>query len=242
MTAPWPSGPAHPSLEPDALHVWRLPLDVGSDRAAALTTNLDAGERQRAARLILPPVRARFQVAHGSLREVLARYTGGRPEDLAFDIGPHGKPSLSAGAGLEFNLSHSRGWALLALCQERELGVDIEEVRENVATAKLAKRYFAATEQAALQALPESQHREAFFATWTRKEAFLKARGSGMALPLGAFSVTVDPGGPARLETTRDDSDEAARWSMHDLDPISGFRGAVCVAAGAAVTLQRWSL
>lgn len=242
MTAPWTQGPSLPSLEHDALHVWRIPLDVPADQAAALTANLDAPERARAARLVIAVVQARFKVAHGSLREILTRYTGGRPEDLSFNIGPHGKPSLNARAGPEFNLSHSRGWALLALCQERELGVDIEEVRENVATAKLAKRYFAAAEQAALQALPESQHREAFFATWTRKEAFLKARGSGMALPLGAFEVTVGPAGPARLEATRDDPDEAARWSLHDLDPVSGFRGAVCVEAGAAVTLQRWSL
>jgi 4'-phosphopantetheinyl transferase len=158
------------------------------------------------------------------LRRLLGGFLGLEPERVELRYGPHGKPCVE---GLRFNLAHSHELALYAFSRGRELGVDLERIRPLRDAAAIAERYFSAEENAVLRSLPEIQRHEAFFRCWTRKEAYLKALGDGLARPLDSFDVTLAPGEPARLLRVQGAPDEAARWSLLHLDPAPGFVGAL---------------
>src|SRR5262249_38196538 len=142
-----------------------------------------------------------------------------------------GKPALAGQgrAGLRFNVAHSEGWALIAVTRGREVGVDLERLRAEVATPEIAARFFSPRECEALQALPGPLRAEAFFRCWTRKEAYLKATGAGLSVALDRFAVTLDPGAPAALVEHRDDPDEVKRWSLRELPAPPGFAAALAV-------------
>ncbi len=149
---------------------------------------------------------------------------------MRFAYTTYGKPLLAdetGASGLRFNLTHSHGLALLAVTRGREIGVDVERIRDNLEGEKLAERFFSPREVAALRSLPPELRREAFFHCWTRKEAYIKAVGKGLSLPLDQFDVTLHPGEPAALLATRHDSEEAQRWSMRSLAPGEGYVGAL---------------
>jgi 4'-phosphopantetheinyl transferase len=190
-------------------------------------------ERQRAERYVFEKDRRHFVVARGLLRVLLGRYLQQAPQQLCFTYGSHGKPALATatrGELLHFNVSHSHGLALYAMTHGRELGVDVERIRPAVAQEMIAERFFSSHEVTILRALPIVLQGTAFFACWTRKEAFIKAKGDGLALPLDQFDVSLAPGEPAALLRTAWDPPEAARWTMQDLAPAPGYRAAVAVA------------
>ncbi len=155
------------------------------------------------------------------------------PEEIAFDYNKYGKPTLAQTVGdqsLKFNMSHSGKLALYAFARHRELGIDVEWIKRRLNDAgQIAERFFSAAENNVLHALPESLKQEAFFNCWTRKEAYIKARGMGLSLPLDQFDVTLRPGEPARLLATRDDPRQASRWTMQALDPGKDYIAAVLV-------------
>jgi 4'-phosphopantetheinyl transferase len=126
-------------------------------------------------------------------------------------------------------LSHSDGLVLYAITRGREVGVDVERLRPDFAVLEVAKKFFSRREVTALVALPENQWPKAFFNCWTRKEAYIKARGEGLTLPLDRFDVSLVPGEPAALLYTNDDPQEASRWSLQELVPESGYVAALAV-------------
>jgi 4'-phosphopantetheinyl transferase len=199
----------------------------------SLWHTLTADECQRAERYIFAKDRAHFVVARGLLRVLLGRYLGQEPQHLRFTYGRHGKPALATetgGVALRFNVSHSHGLALYAITRGREVGVDIEHIRPEVAQEQVAERFFSPREVTVLRALPTPLQAPAFFACWTRKEAYIKATGAGLALPLDQFDVSLAPGEPAALLHTAWDPQEATRWALQDLAPAPGYRAAVAVA------------
>ncbi len=220
-------------LPADEVHVWKADLEPSAAQVQCFVEILSPDERARAARFHFARDRDRWTVARGQLRALLARYLGGLPDQFRFSLGPHGKPALAAPAGthLRFNLSHSAGLALYAVARGREVGVDVEALRPDFATDEIAERFFSPTERRALRAVPPERRCEAFFACWTRKEAYIKARGLGLAIPLDAFDVSLAPDEPAALLATRDEPGESVRWSLEALAPGPGFAGAV-VAEG----------
>jgi len=224
-------GPSPAGLRPDEVVVFRAPLDEAA--APSLAPLLSREEEARAARFAFPRERARFTVSRGRLRLLLGRLAGVEPMDLAIETTPGGKPRLAgeAGARLRFSVSHSGALWACATALGREVGLDLEEIRTDREIDRLAERTFAPAEAAAIRALPEGERAAAFHRCWTRKEAWLKARGSGIAdaIPLDSFEVEVRPGQPARVLATRPDPSDAARWSLHDLDLGPGFAGAACV-------------
>jgi 4'-phosphopantetheinyl transferase len=148
---------------------------------------------------------------------------------LRFSYNPQGKPSLTGVTDpLRFNVSHSHGIALYGVTRGREIGIDVEQVRGEVAVDQLADRFFSTQEVAALRALPAAERREAFFRIWARKEAYLKATGLGLSLALDCFDVSLTPGAAALL-ATRNDPAEAGRWSMRELVVAEGFAAALLV-------------
>jgi 4'-phosphopantetheinyl transferase len=229
----WRPAPEALSLPRDAVHIWRAPLDGPASHVQYLWSLLSADESQRAARFVFAKDRDHFVMARGLLRVLLGRYRQQTPQHLRFAYGPQGKPALAADAGgdeLSFNVSHSHGLALYAFARGRDIGVDVERIRPDVAQEKIAERFFSSREVAVLRSLPLASQAEAFFACWTRKEAFIKARGDGLALPLHQFDVSLAPGAPAALLHTAWDPHESAHWAMQDLAPASGYRAAVAVA------------
>lgn len=226
------------SVEPGEVHVFWLDLDLPAERVAALGATLSDDERARADRFLVPGIGARFAAGRGQLRAVLARYLGARPEELRFAYGPQGKPSLEA-TELRFNLSHSASRGLLAVTCGAELGADLERVRPEVDYEGLARRFFSPGEAEALRTVAPELRATAFFAAWTRKEAFIKAKGGGLSIPLDRFDVTLRPGEKAALLRTEWDPAEASRYCMESLDHSAGPGWAAAIAvATTAVRVQ----
>jgi 4'-phosphopantetheinyl transferase len=228
----WRSALEQPSLGLDAVHVWRVDLDAHSEDIDQVRAILAEDERQRADRFVFEGDRQHFIVGRGLLRKILGYYLSREPRDLRFRYSARGKPALVGEADrpiLFFNLAHSHGLALYALSWNRALGVDVERIRSDMALETVGERFFSPRERAVLGALPSEARAEAFFACWTRKEAYIKARGEGLSLPLDQFDVSVAPGEPAALLATRDDPEEAARWTLCDLEPGPGYAGALAV-------------
>ncbi len=226
-------------LSRDAVHVWRTATEVSPTRLDPFRDVLAPDERARAARFLYEDDRRRYTVARGVLRTLLGRYLDVEPASLRFRYGAHGKPALTetpGGRDVRFNLSHSYGLALHAFAVGREVGVDVERIRPNIDVAGVARHSFSPAEVEALTSLPAGQRREAFFNCWTRKEAFIKAHGEGIALGLSRFDVTLRPGEPAALLRFDDDATEAARWALCALDAGDGYKAALAVEGGG------WSL
>jgi surfactin synthase thioesterase subunit/phosphopantetheinyl transferase len=226
-TAPWPASAEVPPLAGDVVHIWRAPLEQAPECLEVLERTLSADELHRADRFHFPRDRRHFVAARGTLRTLVGRYLGREPGAIQFAYSPQGKPMLGPEAdGLRFNLTHSHGLALVALARGREVGVDLEKVRADFDGERLADRFFSAQETAQLRSLPAPRRREAFFRCWTRKEAYVKATGMGLRLPLDCFDVSLTPGSAALL-AARHDPGEVRRWSMRDLAPAPGYAGAV---------------
>jgi 4'-phosphopantetheinyl transferase len=221
-------------LAPDEVHCWRASLDVPPETSARLFTTLTSDERNRSSRFRFERDRQRFIVAHGVLRDVLARYLRTNPRDITFAYNAFGKPDLSPvfGSRLKFNLSHSAGVALIAIAADSSVGVDLECIEAQCDYAEIAQSFFSAVEIDYLDGLPSHLYAEAFFNCWTKKEAYLKARGEGLAIPLNSFSVpvTTDPARtPVDLYRAPHDIVPARRWSLYTLKPAPGYIGALAI-------------
>jgi 4'-phosphopantetheinyl transferase len=237
----WSVPPESLGLGVDEVHVWRVPLDAGPTVLDRYERFLSSDERERAGRFVFQKHRRRFIVARAVLRLLLGRYLNQEPDRLRFVYGPEGKPALAdASEGcVQFNLSHSEALALYALTRGREVGIDLEWINPRVGFEELAERFFTPGEASTLHALPDHAREAAFFACWTRKEAYMKAIGKGLSLPTQDFEVTLAPGEPAMLISTRHDPDQAIRWSLLELDAGPGFAAALA-AEGRGWNVKRW--
>ena len=213
------------------VQVWRAFLDVLPSYLESLCPILSVTERERAARFHFERDRSRFIVARASLRILMGYYLRKPPSAIRFGYGPHGKPFLvgEETVDLRFNVSHSQGLALYAVTLGAEVGVDLEYSDGNMDFEAIAERFFSVREIAALRSLPEHEKRKAFFACWTRKEAYIKARGEGLLVSLNSFSVSLIPGEPARLLDVQSDPVESSRWSFLELVPEPRYVGALAV-------------
>jgi 4'-phosphopantetheinyl transferase len=198
------------------VHIWRIELGCTPSKIAALWADLSPEEQERASRVQLPKLRERWVVSRGALRRILGRYLHAPPGALKFRVGAYGKPELDwPHENISFNLAHSSDLALLAVVNSGRVGVDAELINGDVEARDISRSFFACAEADAILALPRDRRLGAFFATWTRKEAFVKALGGGLSLPLSRFVVTVRPEEPARLISV--DWDDPSRWSLIDL-------------------------
>lgn len=223
----------------DEVHVW---LVVVSDSAAAvprLERVLSPDERASAAKLATAELRTRYVVAHGALRSVLARYLAVPPERLTFGRNAYGKPFVAGPHELRFNLSHAGDLAVIGVCQTRRLGIDVERVRADLDLDRLAAFAFSAPELAAWRRVPPAERPAAFFAAWTRKEAYVKAQGLGLALPLKSFAVALEPAAEPALVWAEGDAAAPRQWTLHALPVGPGYAGAVAVE-GPAVRARHW--
>jgi 4'-phosphopantetheinyl transferase len=210
------------------IDIWTTILRASAEDINRFSALLSPDERARQARMLVGAVRDRFTMARATLRLLAARYLGIQPPEIEFGYGPRGKPALAAtDEDLYFNLAHSEDVAVYAFARGHEVGVDVEHVREIPDMDRIARRFFAPDECAALESLAPRDRARAFYLAWTRKEAYVKAVGDGLHIPLDSFSVTLRPGEEARLIGFDTDSKFALRWNLHHLDAKPGFVGAV---------------
>lgn len=231
------------ALPENEVQLWRIDLEaLGADESRWQRV-LSADEAARAARFHFARDRRRFVATRALLRTILASYLETDAGSLRFSYSAKEKPSLGAehaDSDVRFNVTHSGGIALLAFTRRREIGVDVEQVRHDFDPGAIATRYFSAHEQNQLADLPAEEKVDAFFRCWTRKEAYIKATGDGLSLPLSQFDVSLVPGEINALLATRPDGSEASSWLLREAPAGHGYIAALCVR-GRDWTLKDWS-
>jgi len=219
------------ALPAEEVHVWYQHLKGESADVGPFQGLLSADERDKASRYHFDRHRNDFTVTRGTLRILLASYLAKPPESFDFSYSAQGKPALAnIDTNLRFNVSHTDGLAALAFTRGREIGVDVEKMRPNLEAEKLAERFFSESERQFISRLTGRALDEAFFRCWTRKEAFIKAKGGGLSIPLHQFDVSIAEDQPTALLGTRPDPSEARRWSLHNLPVKPGYAGALAVS------------
>ena len=229
-----------PVVEPDdnEVHVWmiRTAAAAGNDRNLEIV--LSAEERERAAKFKFDKDRRLYVASHAGLRLVLAGYSLIDAKQIQFTLGAAGKPQLAqaAATGWQFNLSHSHEVALVAVAQRKAVGVDVEFVKRDFAFAEIARRFFTAKEVTALLGLPEALRRQAFYKCWSSKEAFLKAKGTGLSGKLDEVEIVSGDNGSVRIEAN------VLGWSLLNLPAIDGYEAALVVEGGTfSIRCYQWN-
>jgi 4'-phosphopantetheinyl transferase len=220
------------------IEVWCIDTAAQGNSVRQLESVLSVDERERAYRFHFERHRGSFIVVRGMLRLLVGRYTGTPAAEIAFAHGPNGKPSV-AGDGVQFNLSHTDGAAVLAFARDCALGVDVECIRPMENLMQLARRFFNPLEAAQLSALPESTRARSFFLCWTRKEAYIKATGNGLSTPLSAFCVTLQADEPAHfVDLGRDTCVRPSEWMLHNLEISDAHAGAIAYCGEPRALVQ----
>ena len=230
------------TLPEDEVHVWQTNLDLAAYGFAQLRQILSWDERARADRFHFEIDRRRGIIGRGYLRLLLGQILDLPANEVRLEYDEFGKPGLIPGQGrrLEFNVSHSGELILIAIATGRAVGVDVERIRTDLDPDSIAAQFFSASERKILAALPGPARCRAFFACWTRKEAYLKAKGVGLSLPLDQFDVSFLPDEEPQLLATRPDPAEALNWKLQALDVAADYAAALA-AAGSNWKLKCWN-
>ncbi|MCW9012433.1 MAG: 4'-phosphopantetheinyl transferase superfamily protein [Gammaproteobacteria bacterium] len=214
----WHTSNENLSLDDNTIHIWLNYLNIHQARLKHLYPYLSEEEKERSEKFKFFKHRKRFIASHGFMRSVLSTYFHKSAGELKFCYSERGKPELLLTADepdIRFNLSHSNNLAILAVCKNHPIGIDIEYMGRKNEWAKLIRRFFTPTEQAGIFSLPEKQQKNAFFQVWTRKEAHMKVTGQGLHLAPGQFSVSIPPE-PARfIENLKNRTEN--HWYMQDI-------------------------
>lgn len=226
-----------PRLNANEVHLWTL--TPGAEDVAEYTSLLSPTEVDRARRFRFPALFERFVSDHGRLRLLLAGYLQADPQTLEFIENAQGKPRLSGpDCRLHFNMSHTRGVTMIAVCLDAELGVDVEALRAVEDRDSIADLYFSPIENEVLKKEAAAERDAAFLRCWTRKEAYIKARGEGLSLPLDQFAVTLAGKDRAALLHCAWDEHEPHRWMLEHLQPMAGYVGALAIEQGSWAILH----
>lgn len=228
-----------PIASREEVHLWGADLDAVAPCEGRWRPLLSSDESTRADRFRFAVDRQRFTATRAILRSILGSYLDCNPRSLIFAYSEHHKPRLALNSEIFFNVSHSGDVAWLAFTRGLEVGVDVERIRPQPDAESLAARFFSSSEQKELASYTQDQRQEAFFRCWTRKEAYIKARGAGLFLPLQDFDVSLAEGDINCLLATRPDPFDASRWSLRDIPAGAGYVGALC-AEGRSWTLRDW--
>jgi 4'-phosphopantetheinyl transferase len=234
----WITPPVQLASPESTIHVWRISLTQPGHVYKSLTGLLSSAEQERAARFKFDQHHQRFVVAHAALRSILSQYLKTTPLNLQFVNGLNGKPKLAeefARSDVRFNLSHSFDLALLAVTRGREIGIDVELVKEDYAFDDVAARFFTAQELAAFRALPVHLQRQGFFKCWTSKEAFLKAKGTGLSGKLDEVEITLSSEQRVLINAS------VPGWTLSELNPGNNYEAALVIEGGAVrIDRYRW--
>jgi len=215
--------------------IYRIPLDLSEDEIQAYHQYLSIEEKQRAAKFLSASKTREFTITRSCLRQILAQTLDSDLSLITIAHHPDGKPYLQFQPGparVCFSVSHSSDLAMIAVTLDRDIGIDVEKIRTDIDYQTLARRFFSTAEYEAIQDCSEQIQLQAFFATWTRKEAIVKAHGKGIALGLKQFDVSVDPHRPPRLLATRWEQDDIPAWTLLNIDTAPGYFASMATSDG----------
>jgi 4'-phosphopantetheinyl transferase len=231
-------------LVEDEAHVWWIPLRADARALELHRQVLSPDELDRAGRFYFDQHRNQYVIGRGAMRRILSRYVNVQPQDLEFVYGPKGKPDFTPHQNphhMRFNLSHSGGLALLGVSKNQELGVDVEFVKADFGGMEIAERFFSAKEVQTLFAIAAAERNAAFFACWTRKEAFIKAIGEGLSVPLDSFDVAFAPNARPALTRVEGNPDEVSRWNVYDIPASAEYKAAMVIEGqGHRLVYHHW--
>jgi 4'-phosphopantetheinyl transferase len=224
------------SFDDSPVQVWSVNTLFGEPDLSYLRSLLSAAECDRASRFRFDKDRNQFVTARGMLRILLSRYLGADSRHVKFVYSERGKPALAdvPHTELTFNVAHSGNMILLAFTSGHRIGIDVERLRTDIDALEIAERFFSRSEYDALRDLAENERHLGFFLGWTRKEAYVKATGDGLSLPLNQFDVSLKPAEPGRLIATRPDPSEANRWRLENLDIHPEYAAALVIERSSA--------
>jgi 4'-phosphopantetheinyl transferase len=231
------------TLGPMEAHVWYTLPDEVSDAGLIDSCHalLSAEERERHRRLVLPRNRHEYLVAHALLRVSLSRYADIEPSDWVFRTNPYGCPEIESPRvvpPIRFNLSHTDGLVACICAIDRDVGVDVENAQRRIATDEIAEASFSQEEVRSLQSQPQALRPERFFEIWTLKEAYIKARGMGLSLPLERFSLRIEEGGGIRVGFDPSLGDNAQEWQFVAMRPTARHQLAAAIRRGGGSDLE----
>ncbi len=227
------------SLQPSQLHVWSVCKSDHENRLQEYWDILNEAEKERALTFRFLKDRYCFIIARGVLRNLLGAYIQMAPDQVKFQFGHNGKPYVHHPSQIKFNISHSGDTILLGFVQKHSIGIDVEYTKRKVDVKKIAELFFAEEEVTSLFRLDQAYHTQAFYNCWTRKEAFIKAVGSGLSFPLDQFVVSLDSTKEATLIDTKWDKKEKDKWMLNTIEPGKDYIGAVSVK-GNVSDIQSW--
>ncbi len=239
VTIEWPPPPSSLSIQRGEVHVWAWDYEYSTDELSRHIAILSPDEHSRMQRFRFERDRVQYAVCHSILRILLGRYLGLSTSSISFVKNEFDKPRLApnlVASELAFNLSHTTRVGVLAIASGLSVGVDIEEVRP--VQPGTVEQYFSAHEQASLARLKDSEWLEGFYNCWTRKEAILKAEGTGLNVRLDAFDVSLRPEVKAEVLCVRPDAGFTSSWHLVELRPASGFVGALATDASTPTKIQ----
>lgn len=238
----WKQAPEQITPDPGVIDIWRISLALPEPELASFSDLLTSDETARAQRFQGRHKYREYIICRGLLRKVLGLALNCDPRDVEIRYTDQDKPYLAAPAdhgNLQFNVSHSHEQALIALTKDQPIGIDIEHLRTNLEFNKMASRFFSSKEADDLNTYTDVGIPHAFFACWTRKEAFVKALGEGIAFGLSEFSVSVDPYQHEVDLQTHWDETYAKNWSIRNIESGPGYVAALAVA-GKIKRLRYW--
>lgn len=218
-----------PILTANEVHIWKADLRLSPQQLQTVELSLSNEEIQRVKRFVFPLHQQRFAAARGILRHILSEYLHQDPSAILFDYNAFGKPYIVMdNPAIHFNLSHSNELALYAIGLQPYIGIDIEQIQENIEAESIAQRFFSMEEYTAIMNLTQDARKRAFFTIWTRKEAFIKALGDGLSFPLKDFTVNYEEK-DARLIWVKGNEEEAQQWFLTALNPADTYMAALAI-------------
>ncbi len=228
------------NLEAGIVHIWKAELDADSNEIDAFWPTLSEVEKKRADRFYFQKDRTHFIKARGILRHLLSRYLSLDPKALIFDYNKFGKPYLK-NSTLHFNVSHSNGLGLFAFTQNALIGVDLEKIKKQIDFETITSRFFSQNEANLILSLDLNDRTESFYKCWTRKEAFIKAHGEGLSIPLDQFEVSILDSEDVQLKIVRWNPKAIEDWSMISFEPDKEWLGALVVKSPIQqVNFYKW--
>jgi len=212
------------------IHIWRESLESDETNIRALESLLSQNEIKRANRFLPGKLKYHYIAARGGLRRIISHYAGIRPENVKFRYNSQGKPELiqdDPKNTICFNLSHTDDLVLYAIALNRPVGIDVEKIDRDIDLSGIARRFFSKNEYNAITSLREDRQLEAFYRCWTRKESYIKGKGSGIPMLLDKVEVSLTPGEPAKLLSNSADPDDVKEWIIIDLEIDKPYIGAL---------------
>lgn len=228
-------------LTPETAHIWVVDLSLVDSRLVAYYDLLSEDERDRVSRFKFANDRNNYIVCRAVLRKLSAQYLKMKPQNIGFAYTDFGKPRFALETALKFNVSHSGDFAVIGFIKNQTIGIDIELIKQDFDVLEIAHNFFSKKEIEALKHLPKYLNHLGFYRCWTRKEAFIKAEGSGLSFPLDSFSVSIDSDETASLLETNWDEKEKDKWSLYPFVPVQNYLAALAVKSKViSAVVNKW--